>query len=176
VNCLFQCPAELAAFIMPMLGLPAWGVKQGYGSFLTFEFGEPRLEVHEMRSPENRLRRSAHVHGEWHLWIYCCHWRVSLDGSQLAQSEDDSPTIDQAAQALNAQKLVAVNIAPENGRSLFTFDLGGVLETWPYGEDANAEQWKIVAEPTSFAFRADGQYWCGLSNLPADQVPWVPFR
>ena len=37
-----------AAF-QPVLGLPCWGVQCGYGSFLTLEFGQPRLEVVEPR-------------------------------------------------------------------------------------------------------------------------------
>ena len=55
-----------------LLGLPCWGVKRGWGSFLTLEFGEPHLEVVEPRLSDSlypkvraaAARRSAHVHGD----------------------------------------------------------------------------------------------------------------
>ena len=31
----------------PVYGLPSWQVKHGHDSFLTFEFGEPIVEVHD---------------------------------------------------------------------------------------------------------------------------------
>jgi hypothetical protein len=162
-------------FIKPVLGLPAWGVKQGHGSFLTFEFGPPKLEVTERHSPEKGLRRSAYVQGQWHLWIYCCHWRALQDESQVAWSEDNDQVIGRATATLNAQKLVGVCVDPDNGRSSFNFDLGGALETWPYGVDLTEEQWKILTDNKSFAYRADGQYACGPSTAP-DLERWLPLR
>lgn len=164
----------LNTFIGPVLGLPAWGVKQGHGSFLTFEFGEPRLEVVERQSPTKGLRRDAHVHGQWHLWIYCCHWRALNDGAQLAWSEDDQASIGRAMAVLNGQKLIEVRVAPEEGRSTFTFDLGGSLETWPYGDDATEEQWTIQTDTEAFAYRADGLYSRGPSDTPPDVQRWLP--
>ncbi|MEM8854527.1 MAG: hypothetical protein AAGD34_12570, partial [Pseudomonadota bacterium] len=66
----------LEAFVRPMVGQVAWGVAQGYGSFLTFNFGEPKLMVTERRSVKSGRRRSAHVRGDGHIWIYCCDWRA----------------------------------------------------------------------------------------------------
>src|SRR5436305_1318277 len=85
------------AFV-PLIGLPAWFVHQGYGSFLTLEFGAPHLRVREPRAARGNvsekvkklfLKRRVSVKGEWHLWIYCCQWRVSDDGQEIAWS--DSP-------------------------------------------------------------------------------------
>lgn len=119
---------ELDRFVQPMLGLPAWGVKQGHGSFLTFEFGEPKLEVSE-RLRDERTIRDAYKHGQWHLWIYCCHWRAFQDGTELAWSEDADREIARATATLNGQKLLSISVAPQEGRSTFVFDLGGSLET-----------------------------------------------
>ena len=170
------CQEPLETFVRPMLGLPAWGVRQGHGSFLTFEFGEPKLEVHERHSPEKGLRRSAHVHGRWHLWIYCCHWRALQDGTQLAWSEDAEQIIGRATATLNGQKLVDVSVAPEHGRSTFSFDLGGLLETWPYGDDLTDEQWTLLTDVEAFAYRADGTYASGRRNTPPDLRRWLPLR
>jgi hypothetical protein len=169
-------PAPLATFIAPMLGLPAWGVRQGYGSFLTFEFGQPKLEVTERHAPEKGLRRSAHVRGQWHLWIYCCHWRALQDGTQLAWSEDADETIGRAAASLDAQKLTGVGVSPGEGRSTFTFDLGGTLETWPYGDNPAEEQWTILTDAEAFTYRADGHYRSGPSTTPRDSRRWLPLH
>ena len=168
--------SPLDAFLRPRLGLPAWGVVQGHGSFLTFEFGQPTLEISERHSAERGLIRSAFVHGEWRLWIYCCHWRAFQGGAQLAWSEDGSASIARAAAQLNGPKLLAVNVEPSTGRSTFTFDLGGSLETWPYGADRTDEQWIILTEDETFAYRADG--FCSRgpkATLPAQQQ-WLPIQ
>jgi hypothetical protein len=159
-----------------MLGLPAWGVKQGHGSFLTFEFGKSTLKVEERHNPEKGTRRSAYVHGQWHLWIYCCHWRATQDGTQLAWSEDSDPIIGRATATLNGQKLLDISVTPDDGRSIFTFDLGGSLETWPSGEDPTDEQWVIHTESEAFQYRADGTYAQGPSNTPPDLMRWLPLR
>jgi hypothetical protein len=152
-------------FVSPMLGLPAWNVGRGHGSFLTFEFGEPRLD-----QPGGR-----NAAGQWHLWIYCCHWRAFQGASVLAWSEDGHELIDRAASRLNGQKLVAVMVDPSQGRSTFTFDLGGLLETWPYGDDPTEEQWMILTSSEAFAYRADGRYHRDPSDTPPDQERWLAF-
>ena len=158
-----------------MLGLPAWGVKQGHGSFLTFEFGEPALEVTEWKSAEKNLRRLAFVQGRWHLWIYCCNWRAFHDGAPLAWSEDTNDIIGRAAATLNGQKLTSVCLDTKQGRSTFAFDLGGSLETWPSGEDATDEQWSILGNSDAFAYRADGHYMLQPKDTPRDRLLWSPF-
>lgn len=174
VDSISTCPKPLATFIEPMLGLPAWGVRQGYGSYLTFEFGSPKLEVTERQSSEKGLRRSAYVHGQWHLWICCCHWRALQDETQLAWSEDNDQVIRRATATLNAQKLVGVRVSPDSGHSTFTFDLGGTLETWPYGDNPADEQWTILTDTECFTYRADAYYHCGPSNTPLDLARWLP--
>jgi hypothetical protein len=167
-------PQPLETFVKPMLGLPAWGVKQGHASFLTFEFGAPKLAVNEWRSADNGLRRSAHVRGQWHLWIYCCNWRAVQDGTQVAWSADAEQIIGRATATLNGQKLLDVSASPEDGRSTFSFDLGGILETWPHGVDPTDEQWILLTEVEAFAYRADGTYACSPSNSRLEH--WLPLR
>ena len=162
-------------FTQPMVGLPAWGVHQGYGSFLTLEFGQPKLEVRQGCS-KGRVTRTAHVRGQWHLWIYFCNWRVLQGETQLAWSEDDAMTVMQATNALNGQKLLTVSVSPEEGRSSFTFDLGGRIETWAYGDDPTEEQWLIYGEAETFSYRADGTYAQGSATTPLNEVSWLPLE
>ena len=77
---------------------------------------------------------------------------------------------------LDGQKLTEVRVDPEEGRSTFTFDLGGSLETWPYGDDPTEEQWTIQTDAEAFAYRADGLYSCGRSDAPPDLERWLPVR
>ncbi|MCY7279428.1 MAG: hypothetical protein LH610_00760 [Sphingomonas bacterium] len=166
--------SPLDGFLEPMIGVPAWGVKRGHGSFLTFEFGEPSLVVEERQSAEKGLRRSTYVQGQSHLWIYCCHWRAMQDDQQLARSEDTNDLMDRATATLYGQKLMAVSVGAKTGHSRFTFDLGGSLETWPYGDDRTDEQWIVHRGAEAFAYRADGLY----SHGPGDKTPelerWLP--
>jgi hypothetical protein len=65
----------LADAFDPVRGLPSWDVRRGHGSFLTLEFGPPRLEIDDVRNVHAHIgadwikvpRRMAQVHGEWHL-------------------------------------------------------------------------------------------------------------
>lgn len=163
----------LEHFIRPVFGLPAWGVRQGYGSFLYFNFGQPKLNVTE-RQRDGRTVRRAHVSGEWRLWTDCCHWRLRQDAAQIAWSEDDRSVIERATSILNGQKLVAVSASAREGRSSFTFDLGGLLETWPYEEDPALEQWTLLTDTGAFTYRGDGAYADGPSTTPYDERRWLP--
>lgn len=81
-----------------------------------------------------------------------------------------------AATQMNGQKLLAVTVEPAQGRSTFTFELGGSLETWPYGDDPTDEQWTILTEAEAFTYRADGFYKLEPSDTPPEEERWLPLR
>jgi len=158
--------ALLRRFFEPILGLPCWNVERGWGSFLTFEFGRPHLVVREPSSDLSTIsskkvrelyqRRTVHVRGQWHLWIYCCNWTV-YDRTRIVGDSSSPRRIDRAAKLLNGQKLLSVALAPRGARTEFIFDLGGVLQTAPY--DRRSEQWYLY-EPSGsvLTLRADRRY------------------
>ncbi len=83
-------------------GKPCWGLRQGHGSFLLLEFGQPSLVIREPRRIESRNKkvvsrseqRIVTVRGEWHLWIYCCHWQIlPKDAKMKAHSESTNRQI-----------------------------------------------------------------------------------
>lgn len=164
----------LDSFTLSMIGQPAWGAKQGYGSFLTFEFGDPELKIQEWRSEQRGFRRQAYVQGRWHIWIYCCEWRVSVDSQPIAWSEDSRDDILRATANLDGQKLTKISVSPSAGRSKFEFDLGGLLETWPVGDDPTTEQWFIYGPDAVFAYRADGQCSLQPADTPPEMKRWQP--
>ena len=160
-----------AAF-SPIYGKPCWLAQRGYSSFLTFEFGTPHLDIYEpgerpfalSKKVKIRLvRRTVRVHGEWHLWIYCCDWSIRLGGKQIAHSESSDRRTERAVGVLDGQSLTRVSVDPSNARSVFEFDLDGSLLTWPYDKDS--EQW-LLYEPSGYVLtvRADGRY----SHQPGD--------
>src|SRR5438045_5848615 len=109
-----------------LFGVPSWNVKQGHGSFLTFDFGQPFLEVGKILSHEARAqfpatrKRLVHVHGEWHLWIYCCSWTIHQEGKGLAHSESSRDVIQIACTVPDGQSLTSVEIEPVTGETQFT--------------------------------------------------------
>jgi hypothetical protein len=162
-------------------GKPAWRVSPGWGSFLTFEFGDPHLEIREpiaargsasKKVTEALARRRVFIHGDWHLWINCCDWKVWSRRKLIGRSISKS-TIQRAADILDGQKLVQFSIRQRQTRCVFEFDLGGRLETEPY--DHESEQWLLYYSPEHkvLTLRADSVYSYGPSNRPvADE--WKP--
>ena len=165
----------------PVYGKPCWKAQKGYSSFLTFEVGEPRLEIGEPReslyvTPRGQRwkipRRRIFLHGEWHLWIYRCAWSISLNGKQLAHSESSDVGITRAVAVLDGEALTRVAVSAD-ARTEFDFDLGGVLQTWP--DDADGEQWMLF-EPSGYVLtmRADGRYSHHPRSQPDSDEDWRP--
>jgi hypothetical protein len=170
--------------IAPLIGLPAWFVRRGYGGFLTLEFGAPRLRIREPKvvAPDMSekvaalyRRRKVTPRGEWRLWIYCCHWRVLSGGEEIGWSEDSDKKIGAAVNELDGQVLTAAEADPAQGTSVFKFDLGATLQTWPYGRGDT--QWMLYMQSGDvFSYREDGSYSLGPGSQPPEQTVWQPLR
>jgi hypothetical protein len=151
-----------------MYGLPSWRVEQGHGSFITLEFGEPHVDVGEVaarsfRFPDGETaslaRRSARVHGEWHLWIYMCGWSISVEDRELAHFESDRAAVARALGVLNGQALTRYEaVGDGDQRWRFVFDLGCTVEVWP-DDASDAELWTLY-EPSgsTVSMFATGEY------------------
>ena len=162
-------PSIIQQIFAKLYGVPSWHVRQGYGSFLTFEFGTPRQEIEPVvnRLPDregSRPTRMVNICGDWHLWIYCCGWRITQDGSVLAMFESSRESIAAACGALGGQALSEFTFRPERGESVFRFDLGGKLTTAPYDSDLN-EQWSLYCPDNSvLIYRSDGAFSHGSAD------------
>lgn len=170
-----------------VLGRPSWLVRKGHGSFVTFKFGEPELEIREPHlgsvyidgAPPKALQRSTQVHGQWHLWVYSCDWSLSLGEARIAHSESDAITLARALHVLNGQARTAVSVDPSNGATRFVFDLGCTLTTTPAttgtysGEPV--EQW-FLYEPSGHVLtvRGDGMYQRELGASRNESGRWLP--
>jgi len=158
----------------PVYGLPCWGVRPGYGTFLTLEFGQPHLRVREPKQltgeESSRVkhlleRRTVTVHGDWHLWVYCCNWAVHQNGTLVGDSTSEE-RIKLAAEILDGQALESFDYVWRGCKSHFTFDLGARLVTSPC--DRKSEQW-LWYQPTGkvLTLRADKKY----SHQKKDAAP-----
>ncbi len=101
---------EIKSKFSKLLGQKAWDAFLGVGSFLTLEFGKPLPEKH------------GTIYGEWHLWIYCCVWRLEEAGKVLVASEDERSKIQSAIVLLEGLALQSIEIQPTIWDTVFTFE------------------------------------------------------
>ena len=163
----------------PLYGKYCWCAKKGIGSFLTFEFGEPHLEVHSgFRTKEGikEFRRFPAVHGDWHLWVYLCDWTITTHGKVKATSESRARDIDRAMGRLNGQSLIQVQVEA-GAQTHFVFELGDHLHTKPntaaYG--TFYDQW-LLYEPSGkvFTLRDDMKYSHNPGIADPTKKEWLP--
>lgn len=165
----------------PLVGLPCWNVRKGYASFLTFEFGEPRLDIIEpmdssSSSPHVRkalARRTVSVLGQWHLWIYCCAWQFLVEDFEIATWESEDEKITEACSTLDGQILEQVMPGAKSGETIFRFDLGGQLNIEPSDEELN-ELWLLFCPDSNvYTYRSDGASSFGPGDSAAKDEVWT---
>ena len=133
--------------IKPMLGLPAWDVSLGIGSFLTLEFGEPRI------------LDGGFIGGEWRLWVYCCSWRLETDDEVLVACEDDRADIARIIPVLEDQKLTAVQITRPALETTFTFGNNHFLRIFPIYSMDDHEHWMLFMPGGNILVIGPGTTW-----------------
>lgn len=164
-------PSTIEKVFANLYGIPCWNVQQGHGSFVTFEFGTPSLKIGKVynrnpQDPNSHARRLVYPRGDWHLWVYCCEWRIAQNGNVLAANESTRECIAHACTVLNGQALKEFVYSTEKGTSRFLFDLGGKLNTGPY-DDELLEQWMLYCPDGSvLTYRSDGAFAYGPSDAP----------
>jgi len=162
-----------------LIGLPCWRVERGQGSILSFEFGSPRLFVREPYVSDSSsakvrqlaARRVVKPIGDWHLFVYCCRWRVTNLDEAIACADNSIEQIEAAASVLDGQKLKAFTLDAPSRRTEFAFDLGSTLSTWPL-ESNEDEQWSLyLPDKRVLSYRADGAFSvCTEDELPEREV------
>ena len=156
---------ELKEVFQKLRHHPGWNVKRGWGSFITFEFGNPYLDKCKIyKRTRTRIgkniypirSRPVHVKGEWYLWIECCAWYMWQDGRAIAHSNSPNDDIDRACYFLSGQKIRGIAVFPKTGKSIFSFELGGAILTRPYS--ANEVQWMLYCPKKILIYRSDGHF------------------
>lgn len=138
---------KLEKELQKLSGLCCWNVVNGYGSWISLNFGDPRLEIsgpNPNSTVQNRRDcRKAVLKGDFWLWIDMCHWDIYFKNKKIAHSESRQKTIDKALQIIDGQILKRVEILLNPVRTNFIFDLGGEIRAYPYDEKKNYELWNF---------------------------------
>ena len=158
----------VADHIRSLSGFPCWSVRQGGGSFVTFEFGAPRLEVREpiphAKVPSLR-RRLVTVRGEHHLWIEQCDWSLLEHDQPIAHSESERAVLSEALARLDGAKLRAVRLCPSRGGTdlQFEFDFALRLERC-VDSGPDAPIWHLWSGDRVLSLLASGQLELGQED------------
>src|ERR1700694_1939517 len=116
----------------PLLGKAPWNVQLGIGSFLTLEFGSPETES---------FGGKTRVHGQWHLWLQDCAWRVEKGGRINAASGDDHQ---QLSLAITKLQFGCLEKAVVNDFLDISLDFAGGLRLCTFTMDSSEnEQWEL---------------------------------
>jgi hypothetical protein len=100
---------QLIKVLQYIYGQKAWGVSLGEGSFLTFEFGNP-------------IPSDKKVHGEFHVWVYFCAWRIQQLDKIIICSEDKRDNIIESIKCLEDLPLINVKLMYSGFDTVFNFD------------------------------------------------------
>jgi hypothetical protein len=138
---------EITKLARSLMHQAPWRVGLGWGSFLTFEFGTPIAE-------------GGATHGEWHLWLRMCNWRIETSTEIICCSGDDPghirSRIDNCSwgsvqQVVVREPSLDLNIAFGSGHTVRTF----------ISSSTEDDQWMLFA-PDKMVFTAHGGGRCDL--------------
>jgi hypothetical protein len=112
----------------------------------------------EFGSPIPPLNQKGRVHGEWHLWIYDCAWRLDEGNTVLVASEDERSKIERAIQCIEGRILTSVVVVPPALETSFDFENKIVLHLFPIYTE-NVEHWMLFTPEKKVLVIGPGTNW-----------------
>ena len=130
-NWILQIMLEITMdeFFDPILKKMAWQLRRGNGTFLTMEFGSPKLDIREPIAHAEKngssilWRRRVFVRGEWHLWIQYCRWNAQSRSGHEASSEINLAETKSTLEEIDGQFIQSVRYDAEKCNIELNFDL-----------------------------------------------------
>ncbi len=127
---------EIQDILQPIIGEFVWGAKQGYGSFLSLKFGNPKTVFSGIKKPlekgkflfNNFENRHVTIKDGYTFFVNMANWKIYADKSKLAYDESERSEIEFALSFINGQKLKKVIIDSNQKITEFEFDLGGIIK------------------------------------------------
>lgn len=116
-----------------VIGLRAWEPSVGVGSFLTIEFGNPRVTSVGIRQ------------GEFHLWVFGASWEIRERARIIASSSDDHDAMVDGARALDGALLRSFRFDREQMTLDLRFDSNVELAVTPL-RDPEMEEWLLYLD------------------------------
>ncbi len=138
---------EIQAKLQGLLGQKAWNVTRGQGSFVTMEFGQPVPPV----------KANETTHGEWHLWLYGCAWRLEQGDRVVIASEDDQTNIETAIQLLEGHVLQKFELLTPALDAVLTFEDDIVLRLFSVNVE-EMDSWMLFTPEKVITVGASGQW------------------
>jgi len=160
---------QLTQDLSQLSGIPCWGAANGYGSLLSLNFGQPRLEIREpvpgAQSKHLRMGRRVSVKGEYEFCLELCDWKILVHGDELAHSESDSKLIEQAIARIDGQVLNHVRITQDPTGTELMFDLGGIIKVQRYSDSTPDDGlWHFYIGAYVYSLTASGKIEYGLGT------------
>jgi hypothetical protein len=111
-------------------GKPGWGLARTHGSMFFLEIGSPLPRIGEKK-----------LHGEWHILVEMCHWRLETLNSVLLGSDDEQELIDSTFADLELGYVESTTAASPSHDLHLVFSSGIRLITFTTSVTTR-EQWK----------------------------------
>ena len=137
---------EIQTKLQGVLGQKAWGVARGEGSFVTIEFGQPVQPV----------KANGKVHGQWHLWLYGCAWRLEQGESVVVASEDDIAKIEAEIQRLQEHTIQSFELMMPALDATISFEGDIVLRLFAVSTD-DMDSWMLFTPDKVITVGPSGQ-------------------
>lgn len=122
-----------------ILGQKVNAIKLGHGSMLSIDLGNPVIK--EIKT-KNGIR--SYTHGEWHLWVYMCAWRIDKANKPFIASDDPREQIAKKLQILAGTTITQCEILNASLDTKLYFDNTITLTLFNMNTD-DAKQWMLFA-------------------------------
>ncbi len=147
---------EIKAKMAPLIGQKAWGVSLGLESIITLEFGKP--------IPPNEKHKKTH--GEWHLWVYMCDWRLEKNNKYIVGSGAKRSELEKVVQMMEGMSIDSIEILPVAGDTIIYFEEELVLRIFSVYSSED-ELWMLFTPDGNVLYIGPGTNWY---YEPADSV------
>jgi hypothetical protein len=165
--------SQLKNDLLKLTNTPCWGVVNGYGSWLKFQFGHPHLQIRDPIPAANsealRKFRNVTVEGDYGFWLELCDWDILQDGIHLAHSESEASDIDKAIARIDGQILKHIKFSTHSPQIELQFDLGGEIKVKSYSDSESDDGiWHFYVGEFIYTLKANGfiEYGKGSDKNP----------
>ncbi|MCB1593066.1 MAG: hypothetical protein KDI90_11515 [Alphaproteobacteria bacterium] len=180
----FDIEQQLRNDLQKLSGLCCWDLQNLEHSWISFNFGAPRLEIREpkdaeflanVKSERSKQRfslRQVRVRGDFWIWIDCCYWEILFRGENIANSRSDRPVIRKALNVVDGQIIKRIEIFPDLVQTKMFFDLGGEIHMRNEGESDDQPLWHIFNDTEGFIYslRDNGSLEYGDSTYEIENI------
>ena len=102
--------------------------------------------------------KSKYSPAEWHLWVYCCVWRLERGDAILAACEDPRPVLREVLRDLTGLTLESFTVSPPAGDAVIIFEGGYTLRLFSVYRKEH-DSWMLFTPGRSVLVVGPGSGW-----------------